>query len=53
MAYPSAAGYPSNRSGVMIPEVWSGRVLKNLYDSCVLTAISNTDYEGEIKGQGG
>jgi hypothetical protein len=39
-------------SGTFIPEIWSGKLLEKFYDSTVLAAISNTDYEGEIKNQG-
>ncbi|HLL28971.1 MAG TPA: hypothetical protein VKT73_15145 [Xanthobacteraceae bacterium] len=35
-----------------IPEIWSGKLIEKFYASTVLTAISNTDYEGEIKNQG-
>jgi len=35
-----------------IPEIWSGKLVEKFYASTVLTAISNTDYEGEIKNQG-
>jgi hypothetical protein len=40
----SAQGY--------IPEIWSGKLIEKFYASTVLAAISNTDYEGEIKGHG-
>lgn len=40
----SAAGF--------IPEIWSGKLIEKFYNSTVLAAISNTDYEGEIKNQG-
>lgn len=39
-------------SGTFIPEIWSGKLLEKFYDATVLAAISNTDYEGEIKSQG-
>ena len=39
-------------SGVFIPEIWSGKLIEKFYDTTVLAAISNTDYEGEIKNQG-
>jgi hypothetical protein len=32
-----------------IPEIWSGKLIEKFYASTVLAAISNTDYEGEIK----
>ena len=51
MAFPTAPGRP-NYSGNFIPEIWSGKLIENFYDATVLAAISNTDYEGEIKGQG-
>jgi hypothetical protein len=35
-----------------IPEIWSGKLIEKFYASTVLAAISNTDYEGEIKNQG-
>ncbi|WP_454627777.1 phage major capsid protein [Bradyrhizobium cenepequi] len=35
-----------------IPEIWSGKLIEKFYASTVLGAISNTDYEGEIKNQG-
>src|SRR6478735_5603693 len=40
----SAAGF--------IPEIWSGKLIEKFYASTVLAAISNTDYQGEIKSQG-
>jgi hypothetical protein len=45
MAFPTAAGFPQ-QSGVMIPEVWSAKILVKFYEACVLAAISNTEYEG-------
>lgn len=48
MSFPVAAGRP-NYSGNFIPEIWSGKLIENFYDATVLTAISNTNYEGEIK----
>jgi len=38
--------------GRFIPEVWSGKLVEKFYDATVLAAISNTDYEGEIKAFG-
>ena len=35
-----------------IPEIWSGKLIEKFYATTVLAAISNTDYEGEIKNQG-
>jgi len=51
MPYPISAGHPSY-SGTFIPEIWSGKLIENFYDATVLAAISNTDYEGEIKNHG-
>jgi hypothetical protein len=66
MAYPLAPSPPSNQpiyptgsaqpsppySGTFIPEIWSGKLIEKFYASTVLAAISNTDYEGEIRNQG-
>jgi hypothetical protein len=51
MAFPVSPGRP-NYSGNFIPEIWSGKLIENFYDATVLAAISNTDYEGEIKQYG-
>lgn len=51
MVYPVSPGRP-NYSGNFIPEIWSGKLIENFYDATVLSAISNTDYEGEIKSMG-
>lgn len=51
MAYPTAPGQP-NYSGVFIPEIWSTKMIEKYYDGTVLSVISNTDYEGEIRNQG-
>lgn len=51
MAYPKVNGQPAY-SGVFIPEIWSTKMIEKYYDATVLTQISNTDYEGEIKSQG-
>jgi hypothetical protein len=60
-AFPIASGgtlYPAggqaNTLGAtgFIPEIWSGKLIEKFYASTVLAAISNTDYEGEIKNQG-
>lgn len=39
-------------SGTFIPTIWSGKLIEKFYDATVLAAISNTDYEGEIKNYG-
>jgi hypothetical protein len=51
MSFPNAGGRP-NYSGNFIPEIWSGKLIENFYDATVLAAISNTDYEGEIRQHG-
>jgi hypothetical protein len=51
MSYPVAPGRP-NYSGNFLPEIWSGKLIENFYDATVLAAISNTDYEGEIRQYG-
>lgn len=51
MAVGAAAGTPQY-SGTFIPEVWSSKLLVKFYAATVLAAISNTDYEGEIKDMG-
>lgn len=40
---------PSSR---FIPEIWSSKLVVKFYESTVLSAISNTDYEGEISSYG-
>ena len=51
MGFPVTQGRP-NYSGNFIPEIWSGKLIENFYDATVLAAISNTDYEGEIRNMG-
>lgn len=51
MAFPKSAALPQY-SGTFIPEIWSKKLIEKFYDSTVLSAISNTMYEGEIKNQG-
>lgn len=51
--FPTGSSQPSPAySGTFIPEIWSGKLIEKFYASTVLAAISNTDYEGEIKAQG-
>ncbi len=55
MAFPRATGHPDYSSTGLIrfiPAIWSGKLIEKFYDATVLAAISNTDYEGEIKSQG-
>ena len=51
MAFATSPGHPSY-TGNFIPEIWSGKLIENFYDATVLSAISNTDYEGEIRNMG-
>lgn len=51
MAFPVASG-GANYTGNFIPEIWASKLIENFYDATVLAAISNTDYEGEIKSFG-
>lgn len=51
MAFPTVAGHPSY-SGTFIPEIWSTKLIEKYYDQTVLSQITNTDYEGEIRSQG-
>jgi hypothetical protein len=39
-------------TGNFIPEIWSGKLIEKFYAATVLSAIANTDYEGEIKNMG-
>lgn len=47
----SAAADPAY-AGIFIPAIWSAKLIEKFYDATVLAAISNTDYEGEIRNQG-
>ena len=49
--YSGAAASPAY-TGVFIPTIWSGKFIEKFYDATVLAAISNTDYEGEIRNMG-
>jgi len=53
-AYPVAAGVRDMGATAMgyTPTIYSGKLLIKFYEATVLAAISNTDYEGEIKQQG-
>ena len=51
MAFAVSSGRP-DYTGNFIPEIWSGKLIENFYDATVLSAISNTDYEGEIRSMG-
>ena len=50
-----APGYPDygpTGTSKFIPVKWSTKLVEKFYDASVLTHISNTNYEGEIKGMG-
>lgn len=51
MVYPVASGHP-DYSGLLIPQVWSPRILEKFYEFSVLESIANTNYEGEITAYG-
>lgn len=50
--YPTGGTGNAFQSNGFIPEIWSGKLVEKFYSSTVLAAISNTDYEGEIRNQG-
>jgi len=51
--YPTGSLTPTPPySGTFIPVLWSTKLIEKFYASTVLAAISNTDYEGEIKSKG-
>lgn len=44
--------YASDSTSKFTPIIWSKKMLRNFYETTAFLEISNTDYEGEIKGQG-
>jgi hypothetical protein len=50
--YPSGGTANTLQATGFIPEIWSAKLVEKFYASTVLSAISNTDYEGEIQNQG-
>jgi hypothetical protein len=50
--YPTGGTANTLQATGFIPEIWSGKLIEKFYASTVLGAISNTDYEGEIRNQG-
>jgi hypothetical protein len=50
--YPVGSTANALQANGFIPEIWSGKLVEKFYASTVLSAISNTDYEGEIRNQG-
>lgn len=51
MAITASPGHPQH-SGVLIPEVWSGKLLVEFYKATCFNHIANHDYEGEISNMG-
>ena len=51
MPFPLNGSYPAY-SGVVIPTLWAKKMLERFYDASVVPMISQTDYEGEIRGMG-
>lgn len=51
MAITSAPGHNA-LSGILIPEIWSGRLLEKFYKATVFAHIANTNYEGDITKMG-
>jgi hypothetical protein len=53
--YPIVQGHPdysSTSRSKFTPEIFAGKLIKKYYDNTVLSKITNTLYEGEIKSQG-
>ena len=52
--FPVSGSFDTNPSysGAFIPTLWSGKLLAKFYQNTILSEISNTDYEGELKNQG-
>jgi len=50
--YPAGGAANTLQATGFIPEIWSGKLVEKFYASTVLAAISNTDYEGEIRDKG-
>lgn len=48
---PTPPAHP-DYSGSLIPTIWAKKLLERFYDATVLAAISQTDYEGEIRNMG-
>lgn len=44
--------YSSTSASGFIPQVWSGKLVEKLYARTCFAEIANTNYEGEIRGQG-
>lgn len=47
-----AAPFPTPAQMNYVPEIFSKKLLARFYEATVLSQVTNTDYEGEISGQG-
>lgn len=54
MGYPVSNQYATTPaySGTFIPTLWASKLIAKFYAATVFGDIANTDYEGEISGQG-
>ena len=54
MSFPVAAGYRNMGSAAMryIPVLYAGKLLVKFYDKTILSLITNTEYEGQIRQYG-
>lgn len=52
--YPVTGDFATSQSysGAFIPTLWSGKLLAKFYSNTILSEVTNTDYEGELKSQG-
>lgn len=52
--YPVTGDFATSQSysGAFIPTLWSGKLLAKFYQNTILSEVTNTDYEGELKSQG-
>jgi hypothetical protein len=50
--YPAGSTQADYVASGFVPEIWSGKLIEKFYAATVLAAISNTDYEGEIRSYG-
>lgn len=52
--YPVTGAFNTNPaySGTFIPQVWSAKLQAKFYDASTFAAVSNTDYEAEIRNMG-
>lgn len=52
--FPVGSPFNTNpaQSGTFIPQIWSAKLQAKFYDASTFAAISNTDYQGEIKEKG-